>query len=164
MSMKLEHLAAHIEDQEIKIKKSINKKRFVDLVQEIDDSDTSWATFRNAVWGNKSVLESQKNVDTDTPMDKGRLDAQQEVDMDIDEDVDAEGDDRIDAPATVMEIPESLPNVWDFQTTHIFVRSEYREAEQAVLKANEANMRAFLVGGQAGIGPPLSIPVLVRRS
>jgi len=62
------------------------------------------------------------------------------------------------APATrpIVEIPTILAKLLYLESSHILVRSEYEEAKQAALVANEAGIAAFLVGGQVGIGPPLS--------
>ncbi len=165
--MRLKDLVQNIPEQVLKINEAIScESHFVDYVKEKPD----WATFRSSVWGNPLALglEWRREVDMVTPLDaSGGVDAQQEVQMDIDVGVEAEGDDRPaseDAPATIMDLPGSLPDVWDLQSEKILVRSEYEEAEQAALKANEGNYNAFLVGGQAGIGLPLSFLVLVRRS
>ena len=37
----------------------------------------------------------------------------------------------------VVEVPESVPHVWDLINRHILVRSEYVEAVQAAISANE---------------------------
>ncbi len=171
MRLNLKDLIQNIPEQVLKINKVINDKTcFVECVGEEDKPN--WATFRSSVWGNPLALgfEWQWEVDMVTPLDASRgVDAQQEVQMDIDADVEAEGDDRPlseDAPATIMDLPGSLPDVWDLQSEKILVRSEYEQAEQAALKANtsKGSYDAFLVGGQAGIGLPLSFLVHVRRS
>src|SRR5258707_483460 len=165
----MHHHVQNIPEQVLKINEVINyETHFVDYVAKKGQPD--WAAFRSSVWGNPLALglEWQREVDTVTPLDaSGGVDAQLEVKMDIDVGVEAEGDDRPpseDAPATIMEFPGSLPDVWDLQNKKILVRSGYKEAEQAALKANQDNRVAFLVGGQAGIGLPLSFLVLVRRS
>ena len=67
------------------------------------------------------------------------------------------GEDDGTFPATrpIVEIPTVLAKLLYLESSHILVRSEYEEAKQAALVANEANVAAFLVGGQSGIGPPL---------
>jgi len=169
--MRLQDLVQNIPAQVLKINGVINyETHFVDYVAKKGQPD--WAAFRSSVWGNPLALglEWQREVDTVTPLDaSGGVDAQLEVKMDIDVGVEAEGDDRPaseDAPATIMDLPGSLPDVWDLQSEKILVRSEYEQAEQAALKANtsKGSYDAFLVGGQAGIGLPLSFLVLVRRS
>ncbi len=160
--MRLKDLVQNIPDQVFKINEVINDKtRFVECVGEEDKAN--WATFRGSVWGNPLALgfEWQREVDTVTLDASGGVDAQQEVQMGIDADVKAEGYDRPpskDAPANIMDLPGSLPDVWGLQSQKILVRAEYEQAEQAALKANDSNYDAFLVGGQAGIGLPIPCP------
>ena len=68
------------------------------------------------------------------------------------------GEDDGMSPATrpIVEIPTILAELLYVESSRILVRSEYEEAKQAALVANEAGVAAFLVGGQSGIGPPLS--------
>ena len=63
-----------------------------------------------------------------------------------------------------MKLPETLPDVLGLESSHLLVRSEYEEAEQAVLQALVGNADAFLVFGQYGIGPPLSLVIIIRIS
>jgi len=166
--MRLQDLVQNIPAQVLKINGVINyETHFVDYVAKKGQPD--WAAFRSSVWGNPLALglEWQWEVDAVTPLDASvGVDAQQEVKMDIDVGVEAKGDDSEDAPATIMDLPGSLPDVWGLQSQKILVRAEYEQAEQAALKANtsKGSYDAFLVGGQAGIGLPLSFLVHVRRS
>src|SRR5258707_11838857 len=128
--MRLQDLVQNIPAQVLKINGVINyETHFVDYVAKKGQPD--WATFRSSVWGNPLALgfEWQWEVDMVTPLDSSRgVDAQQEVQMDIDADVEAEGDDRPlseDAPATIMDLPGSLPDVWGLQSQKILVRAEY---------------------------------------
>jgi len=63
---------------------------------------------------------------------------------------------EVEGDGTIVEIPGSIPGGLFLESSHILVRPEYEEAEQAALAANAAHFDAFLVGGQSGIGPPLS--------
>lgn len=63
---------------------------------------------------------------------------------------------EVEGDGTIVEIPGTIPSGLFLESSHILVRSEYEEAGQAALAANADNFDAFLVGGQSGIGPPLS--------
>ena len=60
-------------------------------------------------------------------------------------DICVEGDGQPRRP--VVKLPETLPDVWAFESSHALVRPEYEEAEQAALGALASNADAFLVFG-----------------
>ena len=67
--------------------------------------------------------------------------------------------DALPVTRTVAILPGTLPDVWGLDSQDkILVRSEYHEAEKAVLLSNESGFGVFVVDGQPGIGPlrPLS--------
>jgi len=85
--------------------------------------------------------------------------------MDIDVDATGGGKPTGAAPSArpVVKLPETLPYMWNFDSSHILVRSEYEEAEKAALAAIKDHADALLVIGQSGIGPSFSL-TLMRRS
>ena len=145
----MEELKAHVPDQTLKI------NRLIDCFVE-DKKNSSWVTFRNSVWGIASASE---------PSEWQGLEVQQEVGMDIDVDATGGGKPTGAAPSArpVVKLPETLPHMWGFDSSHILVRSEYEEAEKAALVAIKGHADAFLVIGQSGIGPSFSL-ILMRRS
>lgn len=153
-TIKLQDLEAHIPDQTLKINRLINRPaRFDNFVE--DEGDPSWVTFRNSVWGNASA-----SAPSEAPERQGGSGVQQEVGTDIDVDATGGGQPSGEPPPStrpVVKLPETLPPMWGFNSSHILVRSEYEEAEQAALAANATNHHAFLVIGQSGVGPSLSL-------
>jgi hypothetical protein len=135
--MSLQELEEHILSQTLKINQFVNEPSL--FANFVDVAHVpSWATFRDSLWGDTSAL------------------APLELDIDV------EGDGE--PPRLVVKLPETLPDVWAFQSSHVLVRSEYEEAEQAALKAIAKNVDAFLVFGQSGIGLPLLLVIIIRRS
>jgi len=132
--MRLEELIKFKPDQEHKINQLLKcGDCFVD--SEDIDNPRSWVKFRNFIWGNARALEPLKGMDVEVK----------------------EGDKTILAAQPVVEIPKTIPeNTLGLDSSNILVRSEYAEAEQAALVANKKGYETFLVGGQVGIGPPLS--------
>lgn len=135
--MSLQQLEEHIPSQTLQINKFVNEPSVFANFVELEDAP-SWGTFRNSIWGNASALAS----------------------LGPDIDVEADGE----PPRPVVKLPETLPDVFGFESSHILVRSEYEEAEQAALQALISNAHAFLVFGQSGIGPPLSLVIIIRGS
>ena len=137
--MELKELVEYASDQEHKINQLIGYPGY--FAEFEDHSDfPSWPKLRNFLWGNVEALASLKTQE--------QLGAQT-VEV---------GEDDGTAPATrpIVEIPTILAELLFLESSHILVRSEYEEAKQAALVANKAGVGAFLVGGQSGIGPPLS--------
>lgn len=109
------------------------------------DSGTSWCTawtdFRNRFWGAglKSLEELESVVrDKFNPIRDSYI--------------------RPDLPPTtrsVITVPKNLPTIRDLHSQKILVRSDYNEAEKAVVLWSK-KFQAFVVEGQPGIGPPLS--------
>ena len=153
--MRLQELEAHIPDQTRKINRLINiSTHFSTFVEE--EVGPSWVTFRNSVWGNASEL---------APSDASEGQAGLEVHQEIDVGVTGGGEPSGDTPSThaLVKLPETLPDMWNFDSSHVLVRSEYEEAEQAALAAIASCADAFLVIGQFGTGPSVPL-VLIRRS
>ena len=127
----LEGLTKFKLDQEGKINQLFEDGNcFVDLVDV--NSPRSWVKFRNSLWGNVRALEPLEGMDVEVK----------------------EGDKTTLAAQPVVEIPKTIPDTLGLDSSNILVRSEYAEAEQAALVANKKGFEAFLIGGQAGIGPP----------
>ena len=157
--MRLEELEAHIPDQTLKINRLINiPTRFANFVEE--EQDPYWATFRNSVWGNASA-----SAPSDASEGQAGLKVQEEIGMEIDVGATGDGEPSGDAPSThpFVKLPETLPNMWSFYSSHVLVRPEYEEAEQAALAAIARNADTFLVIGQSGIGPSIPL-ILIHRS
>ena len=137
--MELKELVEYASDQERTINQLIGYSGYFANFEDHGDVP-SWPKFRNFLWGNVGALAPLK--------------AREELEV---QRVEVEEDDGM-APATqpIVEIPTVLAKLLYLESSHILVRSEYEEAEQAALVANETGVAAFLVGGQSGIGPPLS--------
>ena len=97
----------------------------------------TWTGLKESVWKKGLLsLETQEPVERDDdPVD--------------DEDIPF---DAVPASTLVAKIPDTLPNVWGSCSKRILVRSDYLEAEQTSLSANENNKDALLVAGHPGIG------------
>jgi len=108
-----------------------------------------WAEFKESVW--KKGLAP---VEREEPVER---DDDPVADSELFDYGDEEADDYVPPDpfpisTLVAPIPCSLPNVWHSYSQRILVRSEYHEAEQTVLSANEDNKEALLIAGQPGIG------------
>ena len=140
--MRLEELSEHIPDQTSRINELVGVP---DFFIEPTPLAAPWAQVRDHFWGKELVLSQAE----------AQEEAREEEDDESLSDV---------GPTTrpVVEIPKAILDVWDSDSSHMLVRSEYEKAELATLKANASKFNAFLVGGQSGIGPPLSflIPIL----
>jgi len=55
-------------------------------------------------------------------------------------------------PCTVATLPKSLPDTWDIDSKKVLVRTDYHEALDEAMLANNAHVAVFVVGGQPGIG------------
>jgi hypothetical protein len=124
--------------QEERIKRLIGKGRFQDL------EDPDWKTFFKSAWGglggNPDAFEGPKKVQRGIdPIDDSLLLPDIVPDM-----------------CNVMPKFETLDECWYFDCEDILVRSEYKEAEQAVLSACAGGEEAIVVTGQPGIGLSLS--------
>ena len=138
--MSLQELEEHIPSQTLQINKFVNEPTVFANFVELED-----ATFRNSIWGNASALAPLEGIDVEAD---GDGDGDDDGDDDDDDDDDDDGDDDGGEPRPVVKLPETLPNVFGFDTPHILVRSEYEEADEAALKALISNAHAFLVFGQ----------------
>ena len=140
--MGLEELEEHVTDQTLKINELINSPYlFSNFVEP-----SSWATFRDSVWGNASAIAPLERQGGPEAQDEAEAKAAAEGD----------GEPPPDATQPVVKFPETLPDAWSFDSSHVLVRSEYTEAVAAALAANAMGDDAFLVAGQSGIGSPLS--------
>ena len=97
------------------------------------DACTEWIPFRDHLWGkplNTFLVEEEVVERDDRPIKAVPA----------------------DPPVTrsVATLHSSLP--WEIGSRKILVRSEYKEAEEAAVRANKPNTHAFVVGGQPGIG------------
>ena len=102
------------------------------------DAVAAWGRFRDSLWGkDPDSLETLRWV----PKATGQYPHQ------------------IPDSYLSLNVPATMPDVRDLDGSEFLVRSEYEEAEQAVLSANANGVEAFLVTGQPGIGSlPLSPP------
>jgi hypothetical protein len=97
-----------------------------------------WEEFRKSLWNNGiGTFQNEEDVERDNnPVDNCHI-----------------LPDPLPDTRSVMTPPETLPGAWsDQHSLKILVRSEYHEAEQAALLANEDNRTVFMVAGQSGIG------------
>ena len=142
--MRLEELAHHIPNQTNKIKEFVEAPAFF---IEPTPLAAPWARVRDYFWGKELELSQSEAQGA----------AREEEDGDFLPNV---------GPTTrpVLQIPEAISDTWCPTSSHILVRSEYEEAELAALKANASQLDAFLVGGQSGIGPPLSSLIPIYRT
>ena len=130
--MSLEDLTQHASTQTDAINRLIQMGRFT-----TGPVSNTWTEFKESVWkkGLASVEVQEPVERDDDPID----------DYDLPEDT-------LPVSTLVAPIPGSLPNVWHSYSQRILVRSEYQEAEQTVLSANEENKDALLIAGHPGIG------------
>jgi hypothetical protein len=99
------------------------------------DVPLPWIEFKESIWGVGSAsLATREEVKRDEPIQDYYL------------------PDPVPDKTWVVNIPNALPAPWDSSNRRILVRSEYYEAEQAVLLAEEKPMEAFLFTGHPGIG------------
>jgi len=101
------------------------------------EDSVEWIPFRDSLWGKplETFLVEEETVERD--------------------------DDPIKAVPIHPPVTRSVATVhptaflpWDLRSQKILVRSEYKEAEEAALLANESSFQIFVVSGQPGIGPP----------
>jgi hypothetical protein len=94
-----------------------------------------WIKFKESFWGVGSAsLATQEEVKRDEPVE----------DYDL--------PDPVPDKTWVAKIPDGLPAPWESSSRRILVRSEYHEAEQAAMLADQDGTEAFLVTGHPGIG------------
>ena len=108
-------------------------KQLIDRHDRFSNIGSAWAAFRGSLWGERlGSLEENQPLSNAT---------------------------RSTRP--VVEVPATFPGIDLMGSPKILVRSEYEEAEQAVLLANADDVDAFIV---TGIGPPLSFLIFIHRS
>ena len=91
-----------------------------------------WIKFKESFWGVSSAsLATQEEVKRDEPVEDYYL------------------PDPVPDKTWVAKI---LPAPWKSPSQRMLVRSEYHEAEQAAMLADQDRMEAFLVTGHPGIG------------
>ena len=133
--MSLEDLTQHAALQQEKINQLLgaNKPASRLCFARVKPSTSPWAALRRSLWGKGlGFLEDQTIISHSPPA----------------------------ATRPILEFPRVMRNVWPSASSRILVRSEYEEAEQAVLSANASGMEAFLVAGHPGIGSLPSRPVI----
>ena len=139
--MPLESLAQYSDEQASRINELISRGFLTDT----SDGRKAWDKFRDSLWG-KGLQHLQLPLTDDT----------QSVVQDPEEVP------RRARP--VVKVPEEIPLPLYFFSKRILVRSEYEEAEQEILLANESGREAFMVSGNPGIGSPPSSFVIHRTS
>lgn len=148
-TMELKKLTKYIPDQQSKINKLVKESNsFYNSSSE--GALPHWAAFRDILWEKGLTLL--------------QAEAQEEAQEEAQKEAQEEGHDgTLSDPATrqFVKLPEIIAKLLHFESSHILIRSEYEEAEGAALKANENGTQAFLVGGQSGIGSPLSFLILI---
>ena len=104
-----------------------------------------WIEFQKSVWGSGLMsLERLEEVKRDEPV-RG-----------------FDHPDTVPDKTWVAKIPNALPTPWGSSRQRILIRSEYHEAEQAALLADQGHTGAFLVTGNHGIGLFLSCSTTYR--
>ena len=99
------------------------------------DVPLPWIEFKESIWGvGYAALATREEVKRDEPVQDYYL------------------PDPIPDKTWVVNIPNALPAPWESLNRRILVRSEYYEAEQAVLLAEQKSKQAFLFTGHPGIG------------
>jgi len=136
--MSLEDLRDHTAVQEAAISK-------LSGLDPKGDACARWILFRNHFWG--------------APLDTFIVDNEM-VERDLENPIPEFVPTNIPYTCSVATISPMVPPPWNMESQKILVRSEYKEAEEAVvLSANRPNTEAFVVSGQPGIGmfhlPPL---------
>lgn len=132
--MPLESLVQYSTTQEQKIN-SINRKRSPHrrLFAELGPGISPWVSFRNSLW--KKGLASLENR-------KPLVRSANPVPV----------PESIPSTCTTISVPDDISYFLRLDCSEFLVRDEYREAEKAVLEANEEPVDAFVVTGQPGIG------------
>ena len=119
------------------------------------DSETQecvcWKGFRDSLWGK----------DLQSPQDGEALGSFQKR-VPLERGVDPVRDIHPPEDYVVANIPGSISNVWGLTSQQILVRSEYGEAEQAVVSASKTSLDAFVVSGRPGIGLLASLSTAYR--
>jgi len=155
--MSLEHLATLAPNQQLKIDKLIRDGVF--SPPGLPDLSV-WTAFKESLW--KQNLPTAKVQGDGKPLPDAEVlpDAEALPDDKLLPDDEPLPDDKPHpeaAPAArpIVEIPQDIVDLYNLESGRILVRSEYEETERAVLSANAANIEAFVVTGQPGIGVPL---------
>ena len=135
--MTFEDLRNHIPHQNRKIQELIDKG---DCFSDLGPCLRHWGKMKDSLWGKE--LEYVR---------AGEFWAQEKVEVD-----DKSASDE--PPSAVVKLPGLTPRIWNLDNAWVLIRSEYEEAKRAALSANTENAGAFIVTGQPGIGPSLSVP------
>ena len=106
------------------------------------DAEPFWAVFRDSLWGKGLEFLKLSKRETRKLASKWDKDPLRGV-----------------TPSThpIVRLPETMPDLWNFDNFHILVRPEYNEAERAAISTSLGGVTACQVSGQSGIGViPLS--------
>jgi len=126
LTLSLESLWQYCDEQTSRINQLISDGFLTDTSRDLK----AWDEFRNSLWG-------QGLQHLHVPL----TDEARSVVQDPDE-----------IPRPVVKVPDEIPPPLYFPSKRILVRSEYEEAEQEILLANEDGREVFMVSGNPGIG------------
>ena len=130
-TLSLERLEEYRDEQASRINRLINDGVFIDTLDDLK----GWDKLRDSLWG--KGLQHLQVPPTD--------DARSVV------------EDPEEPPRPVIEVPEGIPPPLFPYGRRILERSEYEEAEQNILLANDGGHEAFMVSGNPGIGSPFFV-------
>ena len=134
LALSLESLGQYCDEQASRINGLINGGVLIDTLDDLKE----WDKLRNSLWG------------------KGL----QHLQVPLTDDARSVVEDPEETPRPVVEDPEGIPPPLFPYGRRILERSEYEEAEQKILLANEGGCEAFMVSGNPRIGsPPCSFDI-----
>ena len=109
-------------------------------------STDAWVGFRDSLWG-KPIESFEEEV----PVERDESDPVVEV--------------ALPDKHFVVTFPEAILGIpWTLGCERILVRSEYREAEQAIVSSSNSDCNVFVVAGQPGIGESAPFSLLPAES
>jgi len=116
---------------------------YLSPIHDSEDAPSSWEAFHNSYWGKGlDFLQEKMLVERgENPVEDPTL------------------PDLFPPTCSVLSPHPILAAAWALSSRKVLVRSEYYEAEEAALSANEEGKDVFIVTGQPGIGPSLSLPI-----
>ena len=137
--MSLQDLEEHIPAQEKAISEASSGFKPVSTWPDV------WVGFRDSLWG-KPIESFEK-----APVERDESDPVAEVALPDKYFV-------VTFPGAILGIP------WTFGCERVLVRSEYREAEQAVVLSSSSNCNVFAVAAQPGVGESAPFSLLPAES
>jgi len=138
--MSLQDLDEHIPVQEKAINEASSGFKPVSTWPDV------WVGFRDSLWG-KPIESFEEGV----PVERDRSDPVAEV--------------ALPDKHFVVTFPEAILGIpWTLGCERILVRSEYREAEQAIVSSSNSDCNVFVVAGQPGIGESAPFSLLPAES